>query len=142
MASSSPYFLDTCVPIYAVGKEHPYREPCARIVMAAAKGEIDVVIDAEVIQEIAYHFHAIKRRAAGLRLAESFLQIVDTVLPVRREEAARSLDLQHTHSSLSPRDAIHLAVMEAAGLTRIVTVDRHFDRVPGIERVDPGDLRW
>jgi len=128
--------------MYAIGREHAYREPCARIVMAIAEGSLRVVTDTEVIQEIAYHYHAIGRRVQGVRVAKEFLEMVDDVLPVRREEAVHALELQHAHSFLLPRDAIHVAVMQTAGLTRIITADRHFERVPGIERVDPNDVSW
>ena len=140
MARPSAYFLDTCIPIYAAGMDHPYREPCARIVLAVADGKIEAVTDAEVIQEIAYRFHAIRRRAEGLKIAEAFLALVETVLPVTRREIARSLHLQRSYPFLSPRDAVHVAVMEGAGLSRIVTADRHFDRIEEVERVDPAGL--
>jgi len=142
MARPSAYFLDTCIPIDAAGRDHPYREPCTRIVLAAADGKLEAVTDAEVIQEIAYRFHAIRRRAEGLKLAEAFLSLVEAVLPVTRREVTRSLQLQRTYPFLSPRDAIHIAVMEGAGLNRIITADRHFDRVKEVERVDPTGLEW
>ena len=142
MARPSAYFLDTCIPIYAAGRDHPYREPCTRIVLAAADGKLEAVTDAEVIQEIAYRFHAIRRRAEGLKLAEAFLSLVEAVLPVTRREVTRSLQLQRTYPFLSPRDAIQIAVMEGAGLNRIITADRHFDRVKEVERVDPTGLEW
>lgn len=34
-------------------------------------------------------------------------------------------------------DAYHIAVMHAEGLNEIVTFDREFDRIPGIERIEP-----
>ena len=142
MRKPSPYFLDTCVPIYAAGRDHPYREPCARIVLAVGEGEIEAVTDAEVIQEIAYRFHALRRRSQGLKLAEEFLSLMASVLPVTREDVARSLELQRAYPSLPPRDAIHVAVMVGSGLETIVTADRHFDRVKEVERVDPARLEW
>jgi predicted nucleic acid-binding protein len=142
MREGSPYFLDTCVPIYAAGREHPYKEPCARLVLAVAEGEIAVATDAEVIQELAYRFHAIDRREDGLRLAEEFLSVMDTVLPITHKDIARALSLQRAYGFLPPRDAIHVAVMEAAGLRSIVTADRHFDGVKEVERVDPVELAW
>jgi predicted nucleic acid-binding protein len=142
MARPSALFLDTCVQIYAAGEDHPYREPCARIVLAVADGEIEAATDAEVIQEIAYRFHAIRRRAEGLKLAETFLSVMGTVLPVTCREISRSLQLQRSYAFLSPRDAVHVAVMEGAGLKQIVTADRHFDRVREVQRVDPLRLEW
>ncbi len=140
--AASLYFLDACVPIYAGGREHRYRESCARIVIGAARGELAVVTDAEVIQELAYHFRGLHLMSKGLKMAEELLEFVEAVLPVTRKEAARSLELLRAYPFLLPRDAVHIAVMESAGLTRIVTADRHFDRVVGIERVDPADLTW
>ncbi|MFB3880108.1 MAG: type II toxin-antitoxin system VapC family toxin [Armatimonadota bacterium] len=142
MARQSACFLDTCIPIYAAGKAHPYQEACARIMLAAADGELDAVTDAEVIQEIAYRFHAIRRRGEGLKLADAFLAVVETVLPVNRAVAARSLQLQRAYSFLSPRDAIHVASMGEGGISTIVTADRHFDRVREVERVDPIGFQW
>ena len=142
MSRPSPYFLDTCVPIYAAGRAHPYKEPCARIVLAVAQGEIEAVTDAEVIQEIVHRFHAIRRRADGLTLAEEFLTLMDTVLPITREDVIRSLGLQRAYPFLPPRDALHVAVMLGAGLHQMITADRHFDKVEEIERVDPTRLRW
>jgi uncharacterized protein len=128
--------------MYAAGREHPYREPCARIILAAATGEIGAVTDAEVIQELAYRYHAIRRAEDGLKLAENFMEAMGSVLPLTRLEVSRSLEIQRSHPFLSPRDATHVAVMESAALTRIVTADRHFEGVPGIERIDPADLAW
>jgi predicted nucleic acid-binding protein len=38
-------------------------------------------------------------------------------------------------SRLSARDAIHLAIMQRHEIGRILTFDRTFDSVPGIERL-------
>ena len=142
MDSPPPYFLDTCVPIYAAGREHPYKECCARIVLAVAEGELAAVSDAEVIQEITYRFQAIRRRQEGLKLAKEFLSLMERILPITREDAARSLELQRTYSFLASRDALHVAVMLGAGLEQIVTADRHLDRIREVRRVDPSSFRW
>jgi predicted nucleic acid-binding protein len=142
--SPSSYFLDACVPIYAAGGEHPYRQPCLNLMEAVAEEKIEAVTDSEVIQEIVYCYHSRRRRADGLSLAAQFLEAIgdDRVLPLTCADMVLTLDLLHDHPFLLPRDALHVAVMQAAGLTRIITADRHFDRVPGLERVDPNDVTW
>ncbi len=142
MSSPSPYFLDTCLLIYAVGRDHPYREPCVRMLEAVAEGALEAVTDVEVIQEIVHRFQGLRRQADGIKWARDFVETVGEVLPVTLQEALRSLALLQAHPALSPRDAIHVAVMEAAGLTHIITADRHFEGLPGLTRVDPMDLRW
>ena len=47
--------------------------------------------------------------------------------------AARAI-LESVHG-ISARDALHVAVMRAAGVSRILTFDRGFDACPGIERL-------
>jgi predicted nucleic acid-binding protein len=44
------------------------------------------------------------------------------------------------HPRLEARDLIHFAVMRRFGVTRIISADRGFDGVPGIERLDPKRL--
>jgi len=142
--SYSSYFLDACVPIYAAGGEHTYRQPCLSLMEAVAEGKIRVTTDSEVIQEIVYRYHSRRRRADGLRLAAQFLEAIgdDEVLPVTCADMVRAIELLHEHASLLPRDAVHVAVMQAAGVSRIITADRHFEQLPGLERVDPNDVKW
>ena len=142
MSSGAVSFVDACVPVYATGGEHRYKASCARILVAIAGGEIEAVTDTEVIQELVYRYHAIRRQDAGLRIAGQFMSLVDQVLPVTRQDADLFLELSHTYPSLPPRDALHVAVMIGAGIERIVTADRHFDKVREVQRVDPLDLKW
>ena len=44
---SPPVFLDANVPIYAAGKEHPKKEPCALVLNMAAEHPLSFVTDAE-----------------------------------------------------------------------------------------------
>jgi predicted nucleic acid-binding protein len=48
-------------------------------------------------------------------------------------QAARLAD----RLQLAARDLIHLAVMNRLGTTRIVSADSGFDKVHGMERLDP-----
>lgn len=48
--------VDTNVPMYAGGVDHPLREPSRRVVLAIVGGTIDVVTDSEVPQEILYRY--------------------------------------------------------------------------------------
>jgi predicted nucleic acid-binding protein len=48
--------VDTNVPMYAAGKSHHLKEPCQRVILAIAKGELNAVTDTEVFQEILYRY--------------------------------------------------------------------------------------
>jgi hypothetical protein len=48
----APALLDTAIPMYAAGAPHPYRDACQWLMTQIAGGRVQVVIDAEVLQEI------------------------------------------------------------------------------------------
>lgn len=52
-------------------------------------------------------------------------------------EATVNSALLGRHPGLSVRDAVHAATMLGSGITRIVSVDRAFDKIPGIHRLAP-----
>ena len=130
-------FVDANIPMYAAGTPHPLRAPCQEITVAIAEGRIDVVTDVEVIQEILHRYTSIGQRARAIALAREFASLIGAVLPVTSAEMTLSIDLHTAHSRLTARDSLHLAVMRLNGLTTILTADRHFDALAGIERVDP-----
>ena len=135
-------FIDANVPIYAAGREHPYREPCIRVLAAVNDNPEAFVTDAEVFQEIMHHYLRTERRDAGQVVVESFAAMMQgRVSPVTINDVLAAGHLAKEHRGLSSRDLLHLAVMHRLGVTRVITADTDFDRVPGIIRVDPADDR-
>jgi predicted nucleic acid-binding protein len=135
-------FIDANVPIYAAGREHPYREPCIRVLAAVNDNPEAFVTDAEVFQEIMHHDLRTERRDAGQVVVESFAAMMQgRVSPVTIDDVLAAGHLAKEHRGLSSRDLLHLAVMHRLGVTRVITADTDFDRVPGIIRVDPADDR-
>lgn len=57
--------------------------------------------------------------------------------PILLEDLWECRRILALHGSLRPRDAIHVAVMRRTGVRAIVSYDRHFDEVAGIDRVTP-----
>ena len=135
-------FIDANVPIYAAGREHPYREPCIRVLAAVNDNPEAFVTDAEVFQEIMHHYLRTERRDAGQVVVESFAAMMQgRVSPVTINDVLAAGHLAKEHRGLNSRDLLHLAVMHRLGVTRVITADTDFDRVPGIIRVDPADDR-
>jgi len=134
-------FLDTNIPMYAVGSPSPYKLPCVRLLEAIAEGRVDAVTDVEVFQEILYRYHALKRPAAGIEISIYFRRCVPNAWPVIWDDIELTLKLLHEYKGIKPRDAIHAAVMLNHGLTRICSADADFDRIREIERVDPLRLK-
>lgn len=130
--------LDTNVFVYAQGGSHPYREPC-RAVLAAADPEA-YGVDVETLQEILDVYARRGQRRIALVTVADVLDSFPDPFPISRREIEEAAAIVDAHPRLSPRDAIHAAVVLTNGLEGIVSTDRAFDRVPGLVRFDPADL--
>ena len=49
----------------------------------------------------------------------------------------RAFDLFVAHPNIDYDDCYHAALVLSRGETQIMSFDRHFDRLPGVERVEP-----
>ncbi len=134
------YFLDANILMYAVGSEHPLRQPCRDALRKSVDARVPLITDAEVLQEILHHYFAIQRPDAAGAVYRSAVDLCEEVLPVTEKETSRALDLLRSHAEITPRDAIHVATMEAAGIRNLLSADRDFDVIPSVRRVDPSQF--
>ncbi len=125
--------------IYAVGGAHPYREPCQKIIDRAGDGELVGEASVDLIQEF---LHQRTRRTGdraeavrGAGLISELCRLHD----VEQRDLPLAYELFVRHPSLDARDALFAAVAQNRGIAKILSSDRAFDDVSGIERVDPAD---
>ena len=131
-------FIDSNIPMYVAGRDHPHREPARRFLDRVRTGEIEACTSTEVLQEILYRYAGLGRLDLARQVYELFVQICPVVLPVTLADTDRAKDLLVTGTGVSARDAVHAAVMLNNDVRRIATFDAGFDRVGEIERVDLG----
>jgi uncharacterized protein len=136
--SSDALFLDANILMYAIGAEHPLREPCRRALERAVSSGIFLATDSEVLQEILYRYFAIRRPEIARTAYSAAVRLCAEILPVTETHTARALELLLQRPAFPPRDAIHVAAMESAGIRRILSTDAHFDVVRQVERIAPG----
>jgi len=129
-------FIDSNIPMYVAGQEHPHREPSRRFLAKVQKGEIDGSTSVEVLQEILYRYSAIGRRDFAREVYETFVQICPVILSVTLADTDRARDLMFDTEGISARDAIHAAVMLNHNIEWIATFDAGLDRVPGVRRME------
>ena len=128
-------FLDSNVPMYLVGADHPHKGDARRLLERAIADEERLVTDAEVFREILHRYTAIGRRDAIGPAFEALRGVVDEVFPIERPDVERARDILQAWPGLSARDAIHAAVMQRRKLTRILSFDKGFDGLPGLQRL-------
>ena len=129
-------FVDSNAPMYLVGEDHPNKhraiDEVDRLLLA---GEL-LVTDAEVYQEILYRYSATQRFDALDDAFRTLDHIVSATISIHKSHIERARDILDSVRTISARDALHLAVMELTGIQRILSYDRGFDVVPGIERLE------
>ncbi len=128
-------FIDSNIPMYLVGAPHPNKDAARRLLEGAIERAERLVTSAEVFQEILHRYGAIRRADAIQPAFNALIGVVDEVFPVELPDVERAKDLLLGQSGLSSRDALHAAIMRRWGVSRILTFNAGFDRVPGIERV-------
>ncbi|MBV9100587.1 MAG: type II toxin-antitoxin system VapC family toxin [Candidatus Dormibacteraeota bacterium] len=127
--------VDSNVPMYLIGAAHPHKADALRRLERCIAERQRLVTDAEVFQEILHRYTAIARRDAIQRAFDVLREVVDDVLAIEETNVMRAKDILGTHQRLGPRHALHAAVMQAHGITRILSFDQAFDHVAGIERL-------
>ncbi len=127
--------VDSNVPMYLVGAAHPHKVDAQRLLESALAAGERLVTDVEVLQEICHRYAALGRRDAIQPAFDATLQIVDDVLAIEKLDAEAAKDIMLRYAALSARDALHVAVMRRHRIERIMSFDRDFDALPGIERL-------
>lgn len=117
-------FVDTNVFMYAVGREHPLREPARRFFMEAAETGRVLVTSAEVLQEL-LHVYLPADRLETLDAAFTLARgRIAAVWPVEAEDVEMARILVTRHPGLYARDLLHVASCVRRGVEQVMTFDR------------------
>ena len=128
-------FLDSNIPMYLVGADHPHRFRARELLERFIAARERLVTEAAVFQEILHRYTAIRRREAIEPAWQVLADLVDEVFAVDLERVETARDLLLQNERLSARDAIHLAVMAAHGIEQILSFDTGFDQIETVQRV-------
>lgn len=133
------FLFDTAVFVYARGAEHLYREPCRELLRHSRDGSLAGEASVELVQEFG---HVLRRRGLDgstvrdqALAAAALCRLHDFGQP----ELRLALSLVAGVPSLGLRDAVHAATALRHGIGVVVSPDKAFDGVAGLERLDPRD---
>jgi len=143
MPINSPphYFIDANLIMYSLGGPHPLRDPCQKVLEKIKAGEFLPVTNAEVLQEILHRYFSIEKPDVAEAAYSSLVRFCVHVFPVTLQDTDKALELLKSHPLITSRDAIHAATMINNGIKEIISTDNHFDLIPEIKRIDPGEFR-
>ena len=129
--------LDTTVLVYAVGDEHPLREPSRGLIEAIAGDRVEATTTVEVIQEFV-HVRARRRdRHDAADRGRELLRLLGPLITPGDAELALGLRLFEENDGLGMFDAVLAATVMLSGADALVSADRTFATVRGLTRLDP-----
>ena len=137
-------FIDANIPIYAAGRDHPLKEPCARILRMVAEEPQPFATNSEVLQELMHRYLASGRWVLGREVLRAFAEVMHyRIEAVHAEDVLAASALADRHPDVSARDLVHTAVMQRLGADHIISADTDFDRLEGIVRLNPARvMEW
>lgn len=130
-------FVDSNIPMYVAGAEHPNKAPATRFLETAADRGFELCTSTEVLQEILYRYTVLGRPELADQVYDLFIALVPEVFEVNLADTDLAKKILLSTPGLTARDAVHAGVMINRGATAIATFDRGFDRIEEIERLDP-----
>lgn len=116
-------FVDTNVFVYAVGRDHPRREPAQAFFVDAHRDQAPLYTSAEVLQEL-LHVYLRPRRYRELDEAMTLVSRAMTeVWALEPADVQLARQLERLHPMLAARDLCHLASCRRRGVHEIQTFD-------------------
>ncbi len=121
--------LDTTVLAYAVGAEHPLREPSRRVLAAIRDGAVAATTTADVIQEFAHGYARRRPRATAAAHARRYATLLAPLLAPTENDLIAGLRLFEKNERLDAFDAVLAATALAHDAQALVSADRAFENV-------------
>jgi predicted nucleic acid-binding protein len=134
--------LDTTVLVYAVGTEHPLREPSRKLVDAIAGGRLDATTTVEVIQEFVHIRARRQGRADAAKAGRNFAELLAPLLVVQEATVEAGLRIFERSKSLGAFDSFLAATAIANEAETLVSADRAFGSVARLSHIIPGTAEF
>jgi uncharacterized protein len=126
--------VDTTVLVYAVGAEHPLKEPCRNLISSRLDA---LTTTAGVIQEFVHVRSRRRPRSEAVGLALAYLNLFTPLLDVSEPAVRDAMDLLEEHQNLGAFDALLAATARMASCEALVTADRAFAAVADLTVIFP-----
>ncbi len=130
--------LDTTVLVYAVGVDHPLRDPSRRLVDSIAAGRVDATTTIEVIQEFVHIRARRQGRADAAKAGRNFAELLAPLLVTPAVAVEAGWRIFERSQSLGAFDAFLAATAIASDADALVSADRAFSSVSRLAHVVPG----
>lgn len=131
-------FVDSNIPMYVAGADHPNRGPATRFLETAGDAGCELCTSAGILQEILYRYTALGGADLGDRVYALFFELAPSVFSVTLAETDLAKRILLSTPGLAARNAVPAGVMLNRDVSWLATFDQGFDREEGVNRVELG----
>lgn len=131
-------FIDTNVLVRHFTQDNATLSPRATaFLLRVEQGDITIRLADTVVFETIFLLERTYKQPKSL-IREALLELIrlPAVVVPNRARLRATFDY-YVNLNISFADAYHAVLMAEDGLKEVVTFDRHFDRLPGIRRIEP-----
>ena len=129
-------YVDSNVPMYLVGAEHPNKQRVIELIPQLLSARERLVTSAETFQEILHRYLALRDRLHLNAAYEALEAMAAVVAEVTKDDVDGARAMSGNYPDLSSRDCLHVAVMSRIGCSRIWSYDTGFAAVGAIQRIE------
>lgn len=130
--------LDSNVLLYALGRDHPLRQPCRRLVEAIGNHLIDATTTVEVIQEFVHVRARRYGRGDASQQGSNYVSLLSPLISLEDRDLRAGLRLFERAVELDAFGAVLAATAVARDARALVSADAGFASVPRLRHIDPG----
>ncbi len=134
--SNELHFVDSNVFFYSIIMDAEYGSSCAEVLRKINERKILAATSVLVTLEVANALRKFGLTKQVKDAIDSIFSLEITILNINSSDIRNAVDM-FQRLRISPYDCAHLAVMKHAEITNIISADRDFDHVLGVERKDP-----
>ncbi|CAN5130136.1 hypothetical protein BH23CHL1_BH23CHL1_11440 [soil metagenome] len=137
-------FVDTNVFLRALTRDDPVRADATEaFIRKLADGSARATTSEIVIAEIVYILSSSRWFQMPAPQVAALLEPLFSLTGLQiqgKERIKHALDLYAAYPFLDFEDALIIVHLEQSGSDELMSYDRHFDRVPGVQRIEPSPL--
>jgi predicted nucleic acid-binding protein len=128
--------LDTTILVYAIGADHPLREPCRRIVGGIRDRRLAATTTVEVIQALIHARARRSDRSEASRRGREYAQLLAPLIIVTSDDLMRGLQI-FERQCFGSFDAVLAGAALNQDAEALISADTGFGAVRGLRYVNP-----
>lgn len=134
------YYLDTNIFLYSANPNDLHHKSCKRVLELIAKGELETLTSTLTFEEIIFYAQKSNNVQGGLKICKWMMLSRTTKADLSSQTIEEFFGLVDKYPKIRSADLIHAATCVSNGVRVIISVDRDFDKIKEIRRIDPADF--